>query len=454
MEIAIIVLLVAVVALLATLLVKSRKTQGISVAAAADGGPAHAAGEVSAGDPDKLIYRVADPNAIGQELLVEFIPGNLAQLTESAGVHPIEGTRTARNAIDAIVNSIPGGAAAALLESGMIMRVVGSDQAIAGYQRGILNLVTSQGGVLGVLKDSNTGQFAAHLRFEELDVTPVVGALTIFQVMSVVTGQYYLHRIDRELQQIQRGIGRLIQGQQSELVGKIEAAGRLNEQVRRGLIDGVPPNQGDLDDLNHAEQLVLSAYGEARLNVSQMLAWVEEVLSSFPSESSPGSDAGAEVAAPSKAALRELWSFVMQDGVHDAQALVYAAFVRHQNNLLSLAIEPQGDERRARILRERVEKEREEMLGDVQQLLMLEKISFTRQQLDQIFLFSVSKLTDQSDSYKDAIGPLLEIARRPDGGALPAPPPIDVPFLAEVSQGPDGHRSVAGAVLRPAEEPT
>ena len=55
------------------------------------------------------------------------------------------------------------------------------------------------------------------------------------------------------------GIDSLVRGQQSELLGKVKAAARLNEQVRRNLFDGIPPNDCDRDNLNHAEQLMLAA---------------------------------------------------------------------------------------------------------------------------------------------------------------------------------------------------
>jgi hypothetical protein len=49
--------------------------------------------------------------------------------------------------------------------------------------------------------------------------------------------QYYLHRIDSKLSKRQSGVDRIIRGQHAEASGRVEAAARRNEQVRKGLLN-------------------------------------------------------------------------------------------------------------------------------------------------------------------------------------------------------------------------
>lgn len=380
---------------------------------------------------EHMSYRVSDLYSPGRELLVEFVPSDVAQLAAAMGASRMTETHAGMNAFDALVNSVP--KAAALIESGMTMRVVGPPEALAGLGSGAFKLVTTGGQSLGQVRDVASGHFGSHLDVAT-GVTPAVGALAVFQVMSVVTGQYYLHRIDSKLSQIRKGIDGLVRGQQSELVGKVTAAARLNEQVRRNLLDGIPPNEGDRDDLNHAEQLILAAYGEAQSRVSDLVAEVNEL----------------DVETAKKGDFREMWATAQTEGLTDAKILVFAAFVRHQNNLLSLAVEPQGDARRAENIHERLEEDRASMLVDIKKLCAIyEKLGSKRKDdFDARFTFGAEKLAEDAIAFRRHVKPIREILERPETRALPPAPPLEVPFIAEVSKGPDGQRQVFGAVLR------
>jgi hypothetical protein len=100
------------------------------------------------------------------------------------------------------------------------------------------------------------------------------------------------------------------------LYGKVEAAAKLNDQVRANLLDGIPPNQSDFSDLDHAEQLVLAAYGSLRKGLADFLDQVQDVT----------------VPDVSKGQLRDLWEEARGSIREEASLLAYAAFVRHQNN--------------------------------------------------------------------------------------------------------------------------
>ena len=383
------------------------------------------------GPIEGLSYRVSDPSAPWRELLVEFVPSGIAELAETKGVSRIDETHTGANAFDSLISSVP--KAAALIESGMTMRVIGPPEALAGLKSGALELVTSGGKSLGQVRDVASGQFGSHLAVAAQGVTPAMGALAVFQAMSVVTGQYYMHRIDEALSQVQQGIDGLVRGQQSELLGKVQAAARLNERVRRNLLDGIIPNEGDRDDLNHAEQMGLAAYGEAQGRVSDLFAAVDR----FDIESAKRGD------------LRKMWSRGETEGITDANILIFAAFTRHQNNLLALAVESEGDSRRAENIYERIEEERDSMIADLERIRWIfEKLGSLERNDFERFRFGADKLAGEANAFRNRVEPIREVVDRPGAQALPPPPPLDVPFLAEVSGGADGERRVVGAVLR------
>ncbi len=386
---------------------------------------------VSREPAEALSYRVSDPHAPGRELLVEFVPSDVAQLADAKGVSRVSETHAGANAFDALINSLP--KAAALIESGMTMRVVGPPDALAGLQSGAFELITSGGRNLGQVRDVASGNFGSHLEIGK-GVTPAIGALAVFQVMSVVTVQYYLHRIDHKLNEIQQGIDSLVRGQQSELLGKVKAAARLNEQVRRNLLDGIPPNEGDRHDLNHAEQLVLAAYGEAQSRVSGLLADVNAL----------------DIKRCKKRDFRQMWARAETEGLTDTNILIFAAFTRHQNNLLALAVEPQGDARRAENIYERTEEDRTSMLDDLESIRSIyEKLGsqWKKEDFDR-FHWEVEKFAEEATAFRRRVKPIREIVETPESRVLPPSPPLEVPFMAEISSGADGERQVVGAVLR------
>lgn len=371
-------------------------------------------------------YRVVDPTAPDRELLVEFVPSSLAELSEESEATSLSDTIAGRNAVDALVDSLP--KAAALIESGMTMRVVGPPQALEGLGSGVYTLVSSGGRDLGQVREVATGQFGSRLEVAG-GVTPAMGALAVFQVMSVVTGQYYLHRIDSKLGSIQATVDRLVRGQQSELQGQIEGAAELNERVRERLLDGIPPDQ---QDLNNAEHSVLASYGEAKGRLADLLSELR----------------GVDVGETSKSELRAWWERLSTEGVRDAQLLIFAAFVRHQNNLLSLAAEPQGDVRTAENIRRRTERDRERMIDDLRSLRPIYKrLQLSKSALDQKFVFGVDSLAKEAYAFRRKMNEIREVVENPGERVLPEPPPIELPFLAEISAGSDGQRRTVAAVL-------
>ena len=377
-------------------------------------------------------FRVRDPQAPDRELLVEFMPPDMAQLANASGngEAPDGSNPALRNAFDGVVNSIP--KAAALLEAGMTMRVVGPPDVLAGLAKGSYEMVNSAGQTLGVVRDVTSGKFAGHLRFGQAGVTPATGALAVFQVMSVVTGQYYLHRIDSKLNTISKGVKTLVRGQTAAVFGQVEAAAKLNEQVRANLLDGIPPNRSDFHDLEHAEQLVLVAYGSLRKKVADFLGDVEAVkLPELP-----------------KSELRRLWSEAQSDLREEAALLAYAAFVRHQNNLLALAIEPQGDARRAENIQDRIEEERRAMLADLKKVQRIyDKLMFSERKLAAEFVFS-GKVIEESKAFRRETSEIRKVTRDLDKRLLPPAPEPDIPFIAEIQRDRHGELQVTGAVLR------
>jgi hypothetical protein len=117
-----------------------------------------------------------------------------------------------------------------------------------------------------------------------------------------------------------------------------------------------------------------------------------------------------------------------------------------------LAVEPQGDARRAENIHERIEEERNSMLGDLKSVHSIYvKLGSQRKDDFERFVFGKERLAEEATAFRRHAKPIREIVERPEARALPPPPPLEVPFMAEVSSGADGQRQVLGAVSRHAE---
>lgn len=201
---------------------------------------------------------VKDPVSPDRELLVQFLERSEA-VTAPGTDTPDKATAGLTTAVNQLIASLP--AAAVALESGRALRIVGPPSVLEGLASGTLELVTKDGNVIGTVKDVATGQFAGQAQFAAQGVTVATGALAAFQVMSIVTGQYYLHRIDSKLQTIDRKLDDLLLGQQAEAIGRLMVAARVVRELREQLLAGVHPTDRDAARIDDAWAAASSAYG-------------------------------------------------------------------------------------------------------------------------------------------------------------------------------------------------
>jgi len=400
--------------------------------------PDAAAGEASATDAAIEPVRVRDPSVPGRELLVEFVPPTLSELAGRADFSRDAGGRhDARNAFDGLVGSVP--KAAALLEAGQTMRVVGPPEAIAGLADETLELVTSNGKILGMTRDVSSGQLANHLRFAQVQISPAMAAMAAFQVMSVITGQYYLHRIDSKLATIQTGIDGIEKTLSAQTRGQLESAASFNNDVRETLVDGRMPSEDQRHGLRVARDNAQQAYVRAQAGVVDFV----DTMRSFKLEDT------------SRAELKDHLTAAERMLDRDGPMLLFAAYVLHENRLLRLAVE--SDPTDAEALRSRTVSQRENMAKDLRALdKAIRKIALLREsELDERYVWFRSndgewaRIKPMKRSYKK-LKPFLERG----SNLMPEPPPPSPPFIAEIRRAPSGELEMASAVLTAPANPS
>ncbi len=281
-----------------------------------------------------------DPRDPSRTALVEFLPESAAELLGKPGARIDSGGASGGYgfAYDAIVSSLPVGAAVAehALQSGQMMRVVGYSGNLGS---GALELVSTNGNVLSTVRDTATGQFTGQLQFAQGGVpaiNPAMAALAVFQVMSIVTGQYYLHRIDSKLATINKSLDRI----EARLVGmtraNVEVAREMTEQVFRLMRDGAQLTPSDIDQLREAEQLARLAFHQSRdALITASNNWTEMLEGDLK-----------------KKEFREVRADGLRALGDDASILVYASAVLGRIALLRTIAESSGNHQRQRILME------------------------------------------------------------------------------------------------------
>lgn len=364
--------------------------------------------------------RVTDPSTPSAELAVQFIPPSFAELTSGEASTAFVSPTATRNAFDHLVGAIP--EAAVLLEQGMVMRVVGPPEKLAALAEGTLKLVDSNGKTLATTRDAATGQFAGSLELGS-GITRIGAALGVFQVMSVVTGQYFLARIDEQLGAVLNGVDELLRGQAAQQYGDLMAAADLNERVRRDLVRGALANDDDRRRLH-----------DASLSCERLYATLLKQLTDFV--------AFANDFSPAEASARELSSaFERAEAERERLSmLALAAFLRQQTMTLELAVTSDTDAIRVSNLQERMEEKRVQAVGELNEL---------RRAFDRVLNISPARieartkfrrtapLMEQRNVTRQRLKQGRELIASADTALLPAAPPRAVPFYAEV-QGNEG----------------
>jgi hypothetical protein len=148
-----------------------------------------------------------------------------------------------------VSNIIAGGsqiAAIAALNSGGLFTATVSPHLLTIFANGTFSTMIHQG-----------GRIAAHAGFQSISAT-VFAPIAIMQLLSMVTGQYYMNGITKQLKSIDKKINQLIKFHHTEKIAKLENA----QDLIRNLYDTQYPGIEHLTQLKTIEMEVGSIYRE------------------------------------------------------------------------------------------------------------------------------------------------------------------------------------------------
>ena len=303
------------------------------------------------------------------------------------------------------------------LQSGGVVRVLGPQHLLAGLDRGTLEMVPSAGGLLGTVRDTTSKQFAGNLRLGDLEgANPMAPALAGFQLASALTLQYYLARIDGQLNRILEEVLGGRQDLRDERYGRIEAARRRCATAERVLLETGNLGQQDRNRLNHAENDLEQTYGALRASVEAFCEEVEQL----------------DLEACQKGDLGSMLENAVKTPLADAQLLLFAVVIRHRMNGLDAHLLSADGEERMAIATEELAHEHREM----EELLLrvraaFAKLSVPKRHLDERWgvLGGPEKQMGQFAASSASLRSVLS-----ERGLLPAYIP-DAPFVADLRMG-------------------
>lgn len=384
---------------------------------------------------------LSDPEDPSRSALVEFLPESAAKIlgNPEAQIDMKNGSTSYGFAYDAIVSSLPIGAAVTehALQAGQMMRVVGYSGNLGS---GALELVSTNGNVLGTVRDTATGQFTGQLQLAQGGVpaiNPAMGALIVFQVMSIVTGQYYLHRIDSKLATINKSLDRI----EARLVGltraNVEVAREMTERIFRLMRDGVQLTPSDIDQLREAEQLARLAFHQSRdALITASSNWAQMLKSDIK-----------------KKEFREVVADGRRASGDDASILVYASAVLGRIALLRTIAESTGDHHRQTVLMEDYGDLRDVLKNQMREVLKayapFSKLSDAdaEERFGGFWGLSEDDLA-QVASLKKGIAKLSADVKKADS-FLPEPAQLEpAPVVLEIRRLADGEMEVCAATAR------
>ena len=154
----------------------------------------------------------------------------------------------AQGVLNGLANAAPSLFTAA--NGGQCFRVIGPPEALSGT---LSHMLDKQGNILGGMLD-DSGKIAGQKRFEDMSgsLNGAAAAAAVFQVLSVVTAQYYLHQISTSLANIESKVSdihRKLSNQQfGDIAGAIETIDEIYAaNVRRveetGQLDWQAPDK-------------------------------------------------------------------------------------------------------------------------------------------------------------------------------------------------------------------
>jgi hypothetical protein len=158
-------------------------------------------------------------------IAIQEIQGNRAAARDLHEDGSSPGSFLDQMAVDRLVTAVPFIAAA--LQGGHMVRLVGPDHLVRGLDAGVLQ----QLGDTSILADS-AGHIVGQLDLGDVvSVATISGPLAVWEIAGIVTCQYYLNRISRQLGAIERGVAGLQQYQRHEIASRLQAARMALDRV-------------------------------------------------------------------------------------------------------------------------------------------------------------------------------------------------------------------------------
>lgn len=130
-------------------------------------------------------------------------------------------------------------------------------------------------GTFSTMIHSESGKIIRHAGFQSA-FSSVFAPIVTFQLLSFITGQYYLHGISKQLEAINRGIDKLLKYQKASWQGDIYAVARIISR----LIALKHPNIEDLIVLKNCEEKITSLF-ESHLLLLKRIEFIEMPSSFF-----------------------------------------------------------------------------------------------------------------------------------------------------------------------------
>jgi hypothetical protein len=117
------------------------------------------------------------------------------------------------------------------LEAGKVFRVVGPPELIVGLSKGTHMMVQTGEGLIGTVRSIASGKFVGQLRFAQGAAIPILAPVVVYQLLHAIVGTQQLYEINQRLDQIQRSLDNLHIRQEATVVGKIQAALEILEDI-------------------------------------------------------------------------------------------------------------------------------------------------------------------------------------------------------------------------------
>ena len=193
------------------------------------------------------------------EEIESFLPDTMRTMQAPESSQPVTAPLV-QGVLNGLANAAPSLHTAAT--GGQCFRVIGPPEALNGS---LSHMLDKHGNILGGMLD-DSGKIAVQKRFEDMSgaLNGAAAAAAVFQVLSVVTAQYYLHQISTSLANIEtkvNDIHRKLSNQQlGEIAGAIETideiyAANVRRVEQTGQLDWQAPDKIEFwTRISNAEQ--------------------------------------------------------------------------------------------------------------------------------------------------------------------------------------------------------